>query len=149
MSILLSAYYPEGIVYVADKNITSIITTKKGPKKFVESTGTKVLAWPNNKAVIGFVGLADLASLPMEEYLRIFIAGTREFVDFDQMAHQLCDQIQIDFANDFATQEVTDKQLIFHLGGFTKKQNVYVPVLYHIFNYTGGLNSTTGLYPPR
>ncbi|MEJ2351153.1 MAG: hypothetical protein P8Y03_15320 [Anaerolineales bacterium] len=148
MSILLSAYYPEGIVYVADKNITATINTTSGIKKYVEPTGTKVLSWPNNRAVIGFVGLANLAGLTLEEYLRIFIASTRDFTDIDQLAHQLRDQIQIDFSKDFAAQEVNEKQLIFHLGGFTKKENVCVPVLYHIWNYKGIVDPQTGKYPP-
>src|SRR3990170_3939125 len=102
MSILLSAYYPEGIVYVSDKNITVTVNTQNGTRKFVESTGTKVLSWPNNKAIIGYVGLATLAGITLEEYLRIFIASTRDFTDIDRLANQLRDQIQIDFSNDFA-----------------------------------------------
>lgn len=148
MSILLSAYYPEGIVYVSDKNITLEMEATNGKKRYVEPTGTKVLSWPNNKAIIGYVGLASLASLTLEEYLRIFIAGTRDFSDIEQLANQLREQIQIDFSNDFATNEVDDKQLIIHLGGFTKKENVYVPVLYHIWNYTGIIDPQTGQYPP-
>ena len=84
MSILLSAYYPEGIVYVSDKNITVEVKTTNGKKKYVEPTGTKVLSWPNNKAIIGYVGLASLASLPLEEYIRIFIASTRNFTDIEK-----------------------------------------------------------------
>jgi hypothetical protein len=148
MSILLSAYYPEGIVYVADKNITFTVNTLNGTRKYVEPTGTKVLSWPNNKAIIGYVGLGSLAGLTLEEYLRTFIAGTRDFTDIDLLANQLRDQIQVDFSEDFATKEVDDKQLIFHLGGFTKKDNVTVPVLYHIWNYTGIVDPKTGEYPP-
>ena len=147
MSILLSAYYPEGIVFVADKNITVTVNTLNGMRKYVEPTGTKVLSWPNSKAIIGFVGLASLAGLPLEEYLRIFIASTRDFNDIDQLANQLRDQIQVDFTEDFATKEVDDKQLIFHLGGFSKKDIVIVAVLYHIWN-CGTVDTQTGEYPP-
>lgn len=147
MSILLSAYYSEGIVFVADKNITNTVNTQNGLRRYVEPTGTKVLSWPNSKAIIGYVGLASLADLTLEDYLRTFIAGTRDFTDIDQLANQLREQIQVDFSEDFATKEVDDKQLIFHLGGYTKKDNVMVPVLYHIWN-CGNYDSQIGRYPP-
>jgi hypothetical protein len=147
MSILLSAYYPEGLVYVADKNITETVDAPIGSKKFVDPTGTKVLSWPNRKAIIGSVGVAELAEYSMEEYLRIFIAGTRDFTDIEQLANQFKDQVQVDFSNEFSTQEVFDKQCIFHLGGFTKKDGASVPVLYHIWNYRGKADAE-GVYPP-
>jgi hypothetical protein len=148
MSILVSVYFPEGIVFAADKNITTAVNSKDELHKYVEPTGTKVLSWPNKKAIIGYVGLARLAGVPFEEYIRIFIAETRNFSDIEEMANQLRDQIQQDFSEEFATKEVFDQQLIIHLGGFTKKEDVSVPFMYHIWNYSGIFNANTGKYPP-
>jgi hypothetical protein len=83
MSILLSAYYPEGIVFVADKNATIRHRSSSGERRFVESTATKVLSWPRRRAIVGFVGLGTLASLPMDEWMRVFIGGTYDFNDID------------------------------------------------------------------
>lgn len=147
MSILLSAYYPEGIVFVADKNATITVKTPVGDRKFVEPTLTKVLAWPRQRAVVGFVGLASLAGYRMDEWLRVFIAGSRDFTDIDELAHTLRDRVQTDFQVDFpAGVDVSDKQLVFQLGGFKRVDNAPVPAMYHIWNHES--ISAKGEYPP-
>jgi len=143
MSILLSAYYPEGIVFVADKNAT--ITPRSSGRKYVKSTATKVLAWPRQQAAVGFVGLGTLACYTMDEWMRVFIAGTRDFDDIDSMAHELRDRIESDFQRDFPPKtDLTRKQVIIHLGGLAIKGNVSVPVMYHIRNTS--LDPQTGKY---
>ena len=146
MSILLSAYYPEGVVFVADKNAT--ITQKPSSRKHVEPTATKVLEWPFQKAIVGFVGLGRLAGgLPMDEWMRIFIAETREFDDIDEVAHKLRDRIQKDFDKDYpASTDIGDKYLIIHFGGFATRDGVKTPVMYHIWNH-GDIDPQAG-YPP-
>lgn len=147
MSILLSAYYPEGIVFVADKNATITVNTPAGNRRFVEPTLTKVLAWPRNRAVVGFVGLGSLAGYRMDEWIRIFIAGNRDFKDIHELAVNLRDQVQADFQKDFPSgSEVSNKQLVFHLGGFTIVNSVPVPVMYHIWNHES--ISSQGEYSP-
>lgn len=148
MSILLSAYYPEGIVFVADKNATIHYKTPAGERKFVEPTATKVLSWPYRKAIVGFVGPGKLADLTLDEWMRIFIAGTRDFDDIGQLARGMRDQIQRDFDSDFQPSvDVSNAHLVIHLGGFTVKEDVPVPVMYHIWNH-GDTDPKTGQYPP-
>lgn len=146
MSILLSAYYPEGIVFVADKNAT--ITYEALGRKHVEPTATKVLAWPFQKAVVGFVGLGMLAGrLTMDQWMQIFIAETREFDDIDKVAYRLRDRIQEDFDKDHpASTDITNKHLVIHFGGFATRDGVQTPVMYHIWNH-GKIDPQTG-YPP-
>jgi hypothetical protein len=93
MSILLSAYYPEGIVYVADKNMTILHNSQSGVRKYVEP-GTKVLSWPHKRAIVGYVGLGQLAGYSLDEWLRIFIAETRDFSDIRRLAQKLRNKIQ-------------------------------------------------------
>ena len=146
MSILLSGYYPEGIVFAADKNAT-ITYRDPGKKRYVEPTATKVLSWPHQKAVVGFVGLGTLAGLDLDEWMRIFIAGSLDFEDFDSLAGSLRRKIQQDFSQEYPTDaDVSDAHLVVHLGGFTRKQNVPVPVMYHIWNH-GEIDTRTGAYP--
>ena len=147
MSILLSAYYPEGIVFVADKNATISYSSLQEKKRYVEPTATKVLSWPRQKAIVGFVGLGELAGLPLYEWMRVFIASTRDFKDIARLAKKLKNAVQKDFQKDHPDgTDVSESQLIIHLGGFTKKQGVHVPVMYHIWNH-GGIDANTGSYP--
>lgn len=145
MSILLSAYYPEGIVFAADKNAT--ITNVALGRKHVEPTATKVLAWPFQKAIVGYVGLGRLAGkLALDEWMRIFIAETRDFEDIDEVAHKLLERIQRDFDKDYpASTDVRKKHLIIHFGGFATRNGIQTPVMYHIWNH-GDIDPQTG-YP--
>lgn len=146
MSVLLSAYYPEGIVFAADKNATVHYVIPSGRRQYVESGTTKVLTWPRRKAVVGFVGLCELASLQLDEWMRIFIAKTRELDDLSEVATRLRDSIQRDFDNDFRDiEDVSNAHLIIHLGGFRVLQDIHVPVMYHIWNHRG-IDPETGNY---
>lgn len=148
MSILLSGYYPEGIVFAADKNATIIQRSDVGEKRHVEPTSTKVLAWPYRKAVVGFIGIGELAGLKMDEWMRVFIANNRDFNDIDCLAQALKESIQTDFNRDYPKgTDVSKFHIVIHLGGFTQKQDVHVPVMYHIRNHSG-INTKTGEYPP-
>jgi hypothetical protein len=148
MSILLSAYYPEGIVFVADKNATITYRTPAGERKYVEPTATKVLSWPWRRAIAGFVGLGHLAGHTMDEWMRVFIAGSHEFDDICTLAAGLKARIQDDFRKDFSPNaDLSNAQLVIHLGGFTVKEETAVPVMYHIWNH-GSVDPKTGEYPP-
>lgn len=146
MSVLLSAYYPEGIVFAADKNAT--ITYIPSGTKQVEPTATKVLSWPFQRAIVGFVGLGRLAGgLAMDEWMRIFIAETRELKDIDAVAYKLRERIQEDFDRDYSqSTDTRDKHLVIHLGGFAARGGIQTPVMYHIWNH-GDIHPMTG-YPP-
>jgi hypothetical protein len=146
MSILLSAYYPEGIVFVADRNAT--ITQVPSGRKHVEPTATKALAWPDNRAVVGFVGLGRLAgNLTMDEWMRIFIAETRQVNDIDIIADRLRNRIQEDFNKDYPeSTDIRRNHLIIHLGGFAMRARIETPVMYHIWNH-GDIDPLAGGYP--
>ncbi|MHC4479002.1 MAG: hypothetical protein ACYTEL_25530 [Planctomycetota bacterium] len=147
MSILLSGYYPEGIVFTADKNACIEYETPQGEKRrYVESTATKVLAWPYSRAIVGFVGLGRLADYDMDEWMRVFIAGTRDFGNVDELAIELREQIQSDFNKDYRSiTDISKCHLIIHLGGFAVRGAYATPVLYHIWNH--GDIKPDGSYP--
>jgi len=147
MSILLSGYYPEGIVFAADKNATITYVRSSGQKRHVEPTATKVLSWPYRKAVVGFVGLGTLVGLELDEWMRIFIAGNRDFEDFDTLAENMLRNIQEDFNREYTEDtDLSNAHLVVHLGGFKRRENVAVPVMYHIWNH-GDIDPRTGEYP--
>lgn len=141
MSILLSAYFVEGIVFTADKNVT--FTT--GTITDVEvGRFTKVLAWPHRQALVGFCGLGELADLMLDEWLRIFIAGHRAFDHLDVIAEELRRTIEEDFRRDYppGTTLKDDDGLIIHLGGFRLVSGYRVPAMYFIRNVYDHLTPT-------
>lgn len=147
MSILLSAYFPEGIVFAADRNATVVVQTGTQSHRWVEPTLTKVLSWPNHRAAVGYVGVAILAGLQMDEWLRVFIAGTRGFGNVDDLATELRDRVQADFRQDYGPgADLASLQLVLHLGGFADRKGTPVPVMCHVWNH-GPIDPQTGHYP--
>jgi hypothetical protein len=139
VSILLSAYFPEGIVFAADKNVTMLYSLRGGVAQEVEvGIATKVIPWANRRAVVGFAGLGQLAGLPMWEWMRQFAAQTRDFEDLTVLARDLREAIQRDFGQDHSDTVDTELPgLIVHLGGFKRQSGVVVPAMYYIANVRG------------
>ena len=68
---------------------------------------------------VGFIGLGELAGLRIDEWMRQFIAQTRDYGDIDLLAQELCDLIQEDFNYDHPSgTDIRHAGLIVHLGGF-------------------------------
>lgn len=133
MSILLSVYFREGIVFAADKNATLVYPS--GITDVEVGKFTKVLAWPYRKAVVGWCGLGCLAGFPTDDRLRLFIAAHREFDDLDRLAEDLTASIQADFDKDHPSNPPPDGSgLIIHLGGYKLVDGHTVPAMYHIHN---------------
>lgn len=150
MSILLSAYFKEGIVFTADRNATIFYETSTEKGQYVKvGSSTKVLSWPHQKAIIGFCGLGDLAGLSVDEWLRIFIAETRDYDNIDDIAIRLRDRIQEDFDKDFPNDNIPlSSGLIIHLGGFKNINTCSVPVMYYLRNIPG-LDQEKGYQDPQ
>jgi len=138
MSILLSAYFKEGIVFAADKNATLYFGEEKIRQDVEVGQLTKVFTWPFEKAVVGFVGLGVLAGLEMDEWMRLFISKTRDFDDLDELARELRNEIQRDFDKEYSgPSDVSKEGLIIHLGGFVHQSHIKIPAMYLISNVSG------------
>ena len=143
MSILLSLYTKDGIVFAADRNLT---LSEAGVQVVVEGYKTKVLMWPNHRAIVGFVGLAELEHLEMDEWLRIFIAETRNFTTLTDVANLLIQRLNEAYSR---LHVPTPKPpLIIHLGGFEAISNVQTPML-HVVTNVPGLTDEGGYQPTR
>lgn len=148
MSILLSAYFPEGIVFAADKNVTCLYPAAGGliDRDTEVGTATKVVPWAYRQAVAGFCGLGELAGLTMAEWMRQFAAATRGFDDLACVAHQMRDALQCDFDRDYPEgTDIRQAGLIVHFGGFRRQEAADVPAMYYIRNVPG-LDLATGIY---
>jgi len=141
MSILLSAYFPEGIVFAADKNATLLYSTPGCMNQDVDvevGAATKVIPWARRRAVVGYCGLGRLAGLTMEEWMRQFAAQTRDFDDLAIIATQMRELIQRDFDQDYPEGvNIDNAGLIVHFGGFRYENGTPVPAMYLISNVPG------------
>lgn len=147
MSILLSTYWRDGIVFSADRNATVVYKTGPVVGQYVEvGSVTKVLPWPHRRALVGFIGLASLAGLRMDEWMRQFISASRDFESIDYVAEDLRGLLQADFDKDHPPgSDVRHAGAIVHLGGYKSQENTTVPVAYIITNIGGLL--PRGVYP--
>jgi len=132
MSIMVMEILPVGIIFAADRNVTgydnygNTIQDKK-----IE----KVLKWPNRKAVIGFVGAANINNMYMDEWLKLFIKEYEDFNSFEVLAKELCCRIEKQRRIDEGSNSPVP--LIIHLGGFERRNGFEVPVIWFIRNVYG------------
>jgi hypothetical protein len=77
MSILVVQLVREGLLFGADRNITTTVRLGTGPQGTVIASGQaprpKVLKWPNRPVVVGYVGRARIAGRYTDEWLYDFI----------------------------------------------------------------------------
>jgi hypothetical protein len=147
MSILISTYWRDGIVFSADRNATVVYERGAVVAQHVEvGSVTKVLSWPHQRALVGFIGLGVLAGLRMDEWMRQFISANRDFDSIDRLAEDLRGMLQADFDKDHPPgTDVRRAGAIVHLGGYKSKDDIIVPVAYIITNIGGLLPE--GVYP--
>ncbi len=138
MSILVVQLVPEGVLFGADRNITSQLTMRDGSVEIVvtgQSERPKVLKWPNHEVIVGYVGAAEIAELPTDQWLYAFIGRNLAFPDLKALAQTLTAELDALYkAGDF------DGPSILHLGGFERVDGEWTPRVYFIRNATA-LNS--------
>ncbi len=142
MSILLVEVVPEGILFGADRNVSwSTQQVQKG-NLVINNLGhtqrPKVLRWPGQKALLGYVGAAQIGELPTDEWLFDFIGRHITFNSFEGVAEELRKEIEAQRKIDEANSDPV--ALIIHLGGFEMRDGVMSPVIWFIRN-TYSLNS--------
>ncbi|MBA7514790.1 hypothetical protein ES705_06825 [subsurface metagenome] len=137
MSILVVQVLYEGIIFGADRNVTrtSIHKTEDGKTVYIfkgQSQRPKVLRWPNNKALIGYVGAATIGGIPTDEWLYDFIGRNFGFQNFEALAYGLKDEVQAQRIIDEGHEEA--ELLIIHVAGFEEREEHQVPVIWYITN---------------
>lgn len=137
MSILVVQALKEGIIFGADRNITTTSVRQMNEGQMIytvcgQSQRRKVLRWPNNKALIGYVGVASLAGMPTDEWLYDFIGRNLSFTDFRELTTRLRDEVQAQRVIDEG--EGKAEGLIIHLAGFEEREQIQVPVIWFITN---------------
>lgn len=137
MSILVVQVLPQGIIFGADRNITEtrIASDSSGKTATIilgQSQRPKVLKWPNKKALIGYVGAASMGGMPTDEWLYEYIGNNLEFPNFETLAHDLANKVQIQRSIDEGQRN--PEVLIIHLAGFENRESWQVPIVWYIRN---------------
>jgi len=135
MSILLVEVVPEGIIFGADRNVTHS-KPRQGKQQPIEIRGQsqrpKVLRWPRRRALVGYVGAAEIGGVPTDEWLYDFVGDHPAFSSFEEVSESLRANVERQRCIDEGDGE--PQPLIIHLGGFEQRDGVGVPVVWYIRN---------------
>jgi len=129
MSIMVVEVLSEGLIFGADRNITTTFPDGSTAQNYNEA---KVLRWPTNDVLFGFVGAARINNMPVEEWLESIRGEFKNIVGLENIANELKERVQ--------RQRMIDEcggspnPLIIHIGGFEKKGGYWVPYVWHIRN---------------
>lgn len=137
MSILVVHLVPEGLLFAADRNITTSLAA--GNVRLVgQSQRPKVLKWPNTDAIIGYVGQAEIGGVMTDEWLYRFMGRNLTFPDFATLAGSVTNDLNAAMtAGDVTT------PLVIHVGGFESVGGEWTPRIWFVRNTTA-LSPTGG-----
>lgn len=131
MSILVVQLAPAGMLFGADRNITTEWRFKSGLTEAVatgQSEHPKVLKWPNHEVIVGYVGQAELDKRPTEEWLYSFIGRHLEFDSLQEVADALTADLNA------LLPAFSKEPMVLHLGGFEVDAGQWRPRIFHIRN---------------
>jgi len=145
MSLLLVELVPQGIIFGADRNITIERVKVRHEESqdgttFIEerhehrcqSPRPKVLRWPQRKALIGYVGEAQINNVPTDEWLYDFIGDHLQFDSFETLAESLRRSVERQRRIDEGDNDPAP--IIIHLAGFEEREGIQVPAVWVIRN---------------
>ena len=123
MSILVVQLVRDGLLFGADRNVTSSL--RSGPDVIAsgQSLRPKVLKWPNHEIVIGYVGRAMITDgVHTDEWLYDFIGHNLHHNlpqlthdNLQQLTHELKAMLEFDLRR---YSRVADSPMVLHLGAF-------------------------------
>jgi hypothetical protein len=141
MSIFVGEVLADGIVFAADKNVTiSRIDDTGRVISTVQDLGSKILRWPKHKALLGYVGCAQIGSKTMHDWLYDFMGEHIAFTEPAVVAHDMRDRLQRSIGGPNAP------TCIVEFATFCKREEHVVPEFWHITNIHG--LTATGYQPP-
>jgi len=92
MSILVVEFLSEGLIFGADRNITLTYPNGSTTQK---SQHPKVLKWPNENYLFGFVGAAQIAGIPMHEWLATLTKEFKSKPSLSDIVNEFKSKVQI------------------------------------------------------
>lgn len=134
MSILVVQLAPAGLLFGADRNITTSTMLTSGTSLIYvsgQAERPKVLKWPNHEVILGYVGQGRLAGRPTDVWLYDFIGRHLQFSSLQELADALTRELDVLFP------AFPDVATILHLGGFELDSGNWKPRIFYIHNLSG------------
>lgn len=105
MSLLVVYVVPEGLLFAADRNLS------RGGRSV--GVATKVKEWPQHGVLVGSVGKAHVAGVPIDDWLQ-------EFFDRhpDRPIRELGPALAEELEDAWAGRDESERGTVIHLGGF-------------------------------
>src|SRR3954468_2715342 len=129
MSIFVAELVADGIVFAADKNITWTTQDRNGqPIASVQDLGAKILRWPKRKALLGYVGRAEVAGKTMHDWLYDFMGDHVRFDDPAAVANDLRERLQAEIGGP------DQPESIVQFATFARRGKHIVPEYWHVTN---------------
>jgi hypothetical protein len=132
VSILVVHLVPEGLLFAADRNVTTSRSDGR-IERVGQTQKPKVLRWPNRDLIVGYVGEAAVGDLGTDDWLYAFIG--RHLRD-DEMLADLAAALRDDLDAAQQAGEV-DGVLVVHLGGFERVDGDWTPRIWYVHNSAG------------
>jgi len=129
VSILVVELVRQGMLFGADRNVTHSVTGG-GLAIQGHSQRPKVLKWPNETAIVGYVGLAQIEGRPTDEWLYSFIGRHLTPTNSEELARALVDELEAAIPESVRAVE----PLVVHLGAFEQQDGHWVPKCWFIRN---------------
>lgn len=141
MSILVTHLVPQGLIFAADRNITTSISDPSATL-IGQKQRPKLLKWPNADVLVVYVGAGAVGRQPTDLWLYDFIGRNLNFTDLTALASSLRDDLNEALA---AGDLRAEDPLILHLGGFEEVRGDWTPRIWFIHD-TAGLDPVDGSY---
>ena len=129
MSILVVEVVSEGLIFAADRNIT--VTMPDGATTQPEGR-PKVVPWPRQDVLLGYVGAASLNGQPVPDWLEDRRQTFAPMTSLEEIARGLATQVELQRGVDEGS--AAPKPMILHVGGFEQQQGFWAPSIWHITN---------------
>ncbi len=129
MSILVVEVVSEGMIFGADRNITVTYPDDRANQGVPQR---KVMKWPNNNTLFGFVGAATINGQSVENWLQSIQADFQKLPTIERIAQELRTRIEAQRMADEGNNPAD--AMIVHLGGFEQQNGIWLPFVWHVTN---------------
>jgi hypothetical protein len=137
VSILVVQLVRDGLLFGADRNVTTKLSRGAEVLATGQSLHPKVLKWPNHDVVVGYVGRATIREgVYIDEWLYDFI-GRNLHADLSQLTHENLKQLAYELKDRLEFElsgKVADAAMVLHLGGFVEDADQWKPEVWYIHN---------------
>lgn len=129
MSFLIIDLTSKGLIFGADRNVTT--TYPDGSQNQNKKTD-KVLKWPNDKALIGFVGQGRIGKFTTTDFVKDFMSRHPVFTSLESISEILRGEVEAQRKIDEGSNKA--EGLIIHIGGFETDNSHVVPRVFMVTN---------------